>query len=776
MKKIKSIISLTLAISVLGVNPLVQAKVFCNTEIETNAKNSQQKKESRFIVKIKKDADKKRIKNKLANNIVVSHEKKDQQYLEESDILDVSLNTVKKQEIVNDDSLVVEPNYIMNGLEKPEKKIRVQKKMPVLKNRKEYSEDPTKFIPADYDKKNHKDIIPWNIANVAGGTKIKKNNAQGIKIAVIDSGIDVHDDLNTKGWVDFSDRVNGYKPIDNCGHGTEVAGVLAGRINNMGVVGLAQGASIYSLKVLNSENQSTVSNVIKAINWCIDNKIDIINMSFGMDKYSEILENTINDAANHNILMVAAAGNEKKVEYPAKYKNVLSVGAINDKNEVAEFSPSDESVDVYAPGVNINTTGYVGSYVLTDGTSLAAPHVTATAAVLMKRYPKLNMKDITAIIRNSSKEVKNTKAGAVSLYSAIKYAKHYKRENQSEKMYADYKTKIISQESFSESDVVEGTWSKDKWKDTIGNIGSGHLSMINSMPLEFFAEGTPDVTGQENNKKIVGLAAKHIDDEAYCIEKWKNINANKEYKYSPYHATPHYEDAEIQFTENFLYEFARRRLVYRSMLDTNVNNYNNKDSYYGVWIDNSMKKSIVRDMSKLMTTIQGYFDVKIVNMRTALHSGYMLMGVLLHTQADYLCHRAKVDINMITKRSGESVCTDWYGDACWNSRIYEGNFTTEGYKKCKKYINKYKAIPVVRLKDCLKSNFKVYCNNKEYSVTLNTAYEDNPYWYSNRYSASYNQNYETLSEMKKHKAEFTLYQYNLWGVYTYDDKFNYKDW
>ena len=82
MKKIKSIISLTLAISVLGVNPLVQAKVFCNTEIETNAKNSQQKKESRFIVKIKKDADKKRIKNKLANNIVVSHEKKDQQYLE----------------------------------------------------------------------------------------------------------------------------------------------------------------------------------------------------------------------------------------------------------------------------------------------------------------------------------------------------------------------------------------------------------------------------------------------------------------------------------------------------------------------------------------------------------------------------------------------------------------------------------------------------------------------------------------------------------------------
>lgn len=148
----------------------------------------------------------------------------------------------------------------------------------------------------------------------------------------------------------------------------------------------------------------------------------------------------------------------------------------------------------------------------------------------------------------------------------------------------------------------------------------------------------------------------------------------------------------------------------------------------------------------------------------------------LFMQSDILCHRARVDVNMITKQSGESVCTDWYGDACWNSRIYEGNFTSEGYAKCKKYIAKYKYLPVSKLKGCLKDKFMVYCNSKAYKVTNSRAYEDNPYWYSNRFNASYDQNTETLQDMKNQKKEVTLYNYELWGVYTYDDAFDYDYW
>ena len=138
-----------------------------------------------------------------------------------------------------------------------------------------------------------KEIVPWNIACVAGNVKENQYRGEGVKVAVIDSGIDTHYELDTKDWMDFSDKTQGYKPTDNTGHGTEVAGVIGARINGTGMVGIASKAQLYSVKVLDKENQTTISTVIKAIEWCIENDMDIINMSFGTDHYSKVLEEEI---------------------------------------------------------------------------------------------------------------------------------------------------------------------------------------------------------------------------------------------------------------------------------------------------------------------------------------------------------------------------------------------------------------------------------------------------------------------------------------------------
>ena len=146
--------------------------------------------------------------------------------------------------------------------------------------------------------------------------------------------------------------------------------------------GIASEAELYSVKVLNSKNQASVSDVIKGIEWCIDNNIDIINMSFGMDTNSVLLENVVKKAYKKGILMVAAAGNNvSNIQYPAKYEEVISVGSVNNELMPSVFSDNSK-VDLVAPGEDAQTLGYLGQYARFDGTSIAAAHVTGIAAAV----------------------------------------------------------------------------------------------------------------------------------------------------------------------------------------------------------------------------------------------------------------------------------------------------------------------------------------------------------------------------------------------------------
>lgn len=243
----------------------------------------------------------------------------------------------------------------------------------------------------------------------------KNYTGNGIKVAIIDTGIDYkHPDLKSNFYKGVS-FIKNKNFVDDNGHGTHVAGIVAGKNNNIGFVGVAPNAKLYVAKALDKNGYGTVENLTKSVKWAIKNNVDIINMSIGLTsnevgtKEFKNLENAINEAYSKGILIVAAAGNDnnKDVDYPAKFKNVISVGAITnydpqlekDRYVKSDFSNYGKDLEITAPGsfiystypMNIKPFLYpVNGYEMLSGTSMAAPYVTGFLAVLQNRYPNDN--------------------------------------------------------------------------------------------------------------------------------------------------------------------------------------------------------------------------------------------------------------------------------------------------------------------------------------------------------------------------------------------------
>ena len=228
------------------------------------------------------------------------------------------------------------------------------------------------------------ETIPWGIVYVGAPEVWQTSTGDSIKVGVIDTGIDMdHPDLiaNIKGGFNVLKK---YKsPDDDNGHGTHVSGIIAAVANEIGVVGVLPDADLYAVKVLDRNGNGYVSDLIEGINWCIENEIDILNMSLGISSYSESLHNIIVQAEYAGITMVVAAGNNfgGVAEYPAAYPEVISVGAIDKNGSIADFS-AVENVDVFAPGVNIFSTYDDDNYVEMDGTSMVCPYVVVNVIMI----------------------------------------------------------------------------------------------------------------------------------------------------------------------------------------------------------------------------------------------------------------------------------------------------------------------------------------------------------------------------------------------------------
>ncbi len=241
--------------------------------------------------------------------------------------------------------------------------------------------------------------IPWGIDRIEAISAQSYTKGSTISVGVIDTGIDyTHPDLslNYKGGYNFVNKTT--NPMDDNGHGTHVSGTIAALNNDIGVIGVAPETNLYSIKVLDANGSGYMSDVIAGIQWSVDNGMKIVNMSLGSSVSSRSLKNACDTAYNSGLLIIASAGNSgnsagkgNNVNYPARYDSVIAVAATDINNTRAWFSSTGPAVELSAPGVNIYSTLKGGTYGYLSGTSMAAPHVTGVAALIMSYNPITNV-------------------------------------------------------------------------------------------------------------------------------------------------------------------------------------------------------------------------------------------------------------------------------------------------------------------------------------------------------------------------------------------------
>ena len=312
----------------------------------------------------------------------------------------------------------------------------------------------------------------WGLQKINAQEAWKEATGVGVTVAVVDTPIDCqHPDLSGQCVEGFDPASNtiipptaDYEDPQNPGddHGTHVSGTIAAKNDGKGVVGLAYGAKIMSIVIFKGTADHSGyyyvgdENTAKGIIWAVDHGAKVLSNSWGGPGYSYTLKAAVDYALSHGAVFVAAAGNDHTDQhwhYPSAYPGVLAVGATNARDEVADFSSRGEYVSVAAPGVNILSTiphlakyGIYGKpYDYWAGTSMATPHVSALAALLLQKYPKATPYQIMKMIEKSAVDIDKPGWDHSAGYGRIDAAKAL--EESPEGDGAIYHVKVISKDA-----------------------------------------------------------------------------------------------------------------------------------------------------------------------------------------------------------------------------------------------------------------------------------------------------------------------------------------
>ncbi|MEV6963081.1 type VII secretion-associated serine protease mycosin [Streptomyces sp. NPDC051207] len=269
---------------------------------------------------------------------------------------------------------------------------------------------------------------PWALQRVLLDQLWSRTKGKGVRVAVIDTGVDVRNPQLTDA-VDVRsgrnllpenlkdkdgnpvERGNETGTTDTVGHGTKVAGIIAARpARGTGFVGLAPEATIIPVQQNDAEGHGSVDTLIDAVRHAVAAGADVINISQDTSnavKPDPSLQQAINTALAKNIVVVASAGNgglggNDKKTYPASYEGVLAVASSDRNNERAPFSQSGDFVDVAAPGVDMISTVPGGGHCSDSGTSFSAPYVAGVAALLKAEHPQWTARQIVAQIEQTA--------------------------------------------------------------------------------------------------------------------------------------------------------------------------------------------------------------------------------------------------------------------------------------------------------------------------------------------------------------------------------------
>ncbi|MEU3920165.1 type VII secretion-associated serine protease mycosin [Streptomyces sp. NPDC029004] len=267
---------------------------------------------------------------------------------------------------------------------------------------------------------------PWALQRVMLDELWKQSTGKGVRVAVIDTGVDVKNP-QLSGAVDAKSGLNllpekdkkGDKiergkadgTTDTVGHGTKIAGIIAARpAKGTGFVGLAPDATIIPIKQNDAEGHGTAKTLAQAIDHAVRARADVINISQDTANAVEPapeLKTAVDAALAKDIVVVASAGNDGlggnvKKTYPASFSGVLAVAASDRNNERAYFSQSGEFVGIAAPGVDMVTTVPGGGHCADNGTSFSAPYVAGIAALVKSKHNKWTQKQIVAQLQQTA--------------------------------------------------------------------------------------------------------------------------------------------------------------------------------------------------------------------------------------------------------------------------------------------------------------------------------------------------------------------------------------
>lgn len=353
------------------------------------------------------------------------------------------------------------------------------------------SNSNSSLVPGKLKKKNGKNVNHGNANGKAWNQKmiqIEDSKSQGkvVKIALIDSGVNFSSDIDVierKNFIENDECNVLYE--DFSGHGTAIAGIIAALDNEEGISGINPKVELYSARVLNDNLEAPIGKIVEAINWAIDKNVDIINLSFGISQNYVELENVIERANKEGILLVAAAGNDGEIVYPAAYDEVMAVGSVDAQGNPSVLYDNGAALEIMAPGENILASGIFEGVNGVSGTSFAAPHVVGAASVLMEMNPEMPadyirmLLDYSANLYGSPDEYGN---GVLDLSYAISvndkfkkiYNKHIsktKKKVGKDKFWKEIIKEIPENEKaidiFEELGVVVGMWGSGVHENTI---------------------------------------------------------------------------------------------------------------------------------------------------------------------------------------------------------------------------------------------------------------------------------------------------------------------
>lgn len=288
----------------------------------------------------------------------------------------------------------------------------------------------------------------WGIKKIGAPAAWDASTGAGVTVAVVDTGLDythpdilgnvwtntrevvgngVDDDGNgyvddTRGWdfigSDYLNPVQSNDPIDHHGHGTHVAGTIAATGNNgIGVIGVAWQAQVMPVKGLDDQGFGLDSTLGPAILYAANNGADVISNSWAGTGTSQTIAEAVDYAYNLGVVVVAAAGNNSDDAmnyYPANLSEVITVAASDPYDSIANFSNWGTKIDIAAPGVDILSLRAAGTflgspvddyYTRADGTSMATPHVSGLAALILSQHPNYINEDVRQAVRSSASDL-----------------------------------------------------------------------------------------------------------------------------------------------------------------------------------------------------------------------------------------------------------------------------------------------------------------------------------------------------------------------------------